>query len=102
MHALDMAPTTAALCLLARALAAGNAVRRLNLSLLGVRAESSLAVPAGHAAESEARLIGRVIQELKRTVAVNTSLRCAAPLGFHSQGCPAKQIFDEMHVPSAS
>ncbi|BDA48962.1 hypothetical protein COCOBI_13-0720 [Coccomyxa sp. Obi] len=76
LHALDLAPVTAALCLLARALATDNSVRRLQLNLMGFRRNFiGTAVPAEVTAAREARLIGRVLSELNRTVELNTSFR---------------------------
>ena len=48
----------------------------VQVSLLGVHVAAASAAPADHAAERDARLIGRFISELNRTVAVNCSLRC--------------------------
>lgn len=58
----------------------------VQVSLLGVRAAAASAAPADHAAERDARLIGRFISELNRTVAVNCSLRRATHYTF-------KQVF---------
>lgn len=71
MRAYDLAPVTAALCLLARALASDNSVRRLQLNLAGFCPDfSGVAVPQ----------ISRVLSELNRTVELNTSFRCCTTI----------------------
>ena len=77
LHAMDLAPVTAALCLLARALVTDNSVRQLHLNLADFRLSLARAVPPEVAAAREARLIGRVLSELNRTVELSTSLKCA-------------------------
>ncbi|CAL8463840.1 g3374 [Coccomyxa elongata] len=66
LHALDLAPATAALCLLARALVTDNSVRRLQLNLVGSCREFK---------DEPVPQISRVLSELNRTVELNTSFR---------------------------
>ena len=80
---MDLAPVTAALCLLARALATDSSVLRLHLNLADFRSSQATAEPPEVAAARDARLIGRVLSELNRTLELNTSFRSARQVCDH-------------------
>ena len=77
LHPTNLALVTAALCLLARALATDNCIGHLHLNLADFRSCQATAEHYEETAMPEAWLIGRVLSELHRTVELNTSLKCA-------------------------
>jgi hypothetical protein len=91
-HALDLAATTAALCLLAQQLPRAAHVRRLQISLLAARAEVGHGGgPSEVLADRNAQLVGLVLRALRESLRVNCSLRCApaCPPSCHCSGALA-------------
>ena len=75
-HALDLAASTAALCLLVGRLRGAPQLRRLQISMLTVMEESGYGMPGQkHIVERHSQLEKRVLRALRDAMQYTTSLR---------------------------
>ena len=83
-HALDLAASTAALCLLVSRLRGAPQLRRLQISMLTAIEDGGGGIAQQHMAERHAQLEMRVLRALKEALQC-TSLRCDSSFGPYAE-----------------
>ena len=95
-HALDLAASTAALCLLVGRLRGAPQLARLQISMLTAIEDGGGGPARQPMAARHAALEMRVLRSLKETMADNASLRCATLLELH---LPYMYGSTQYHIP---